>query len=258
MRIAAAVFAATMIGLGLWGLVGHDFAPIWQPVPKAWLAREALVWLTGMVALAGGLGLNFKRTAAPAGGVLATLLAIWMLVFKAPAIVAAPAVAAAWESCGETAVLAAAGWVLFATSDAARRVPLAGGETGVRLARILYGLAMLAFGAAHLAYVKATAALVPGWLPDHAAWVWLTAITYIGAGVAILVGAWARLAATLSAVQMGVFTLLVWAPALARGHTTVDDLSEAAISWSLTAAGWVVAASYQGAPWLAVGGGRTR
>lgn len=258
MRIAAAVFAATMIGLGLWGLVGRDFAPIWAPVPKAWPAREALVWLTGIVALACGLGLNFKRTAAPAGGVLAALLLIWLLVFKAPAIVAAPGVAAAWESSGETAVLAAAAWVLFATSDAARQVPLAGGETGVRLAHILYGLAMLAFGAAHLAYVKATAALVPGWLPDHAAWVWVTAITYIGAGVAMLVGAWARMAATLSALQMGLFTLLVWAPVLARGQAGADDWSEAAISWSLTAAGWVAAASYHGAPWLAVGGGRTR
>jgi uncharacterized membrane protein len=253
MRIAASVFAATMIGLGLWGLVGRDFAPIWAPVPKHWPAREALVWVTGIVALTCGLGLSFRRTAAPAAGALAALLLIWLLVFKAAAIVAAPGVAAAWESCGETAVLAAGAWVLFATSDAARRVPIVAGETGVRLARILYALAMLAFGAAHLAYVKATAALVPGWMPDHAAWVWVTAATYIGAGVAMLVGAWAKAAATLSAVQMGLFTLLVWGPALASGHAGADDWSEAAISWSLTIAGWVVAASYQGAPWLAVG-----
>lgn len=258
MRIPAFVFAATMIGLGVWGLVGRDFAPIWAPVPKHWPAREALVWVTGLAALACGVGLLFKRTAASAGGALAALLLIWLLVFKAPAVVAAPGVAAAWESCGESAVLAAGAWVLFATADAGRLVPIVAGETGVRLARILYALAMLAFGAAHLAYVKATAALVPGWLPDHAAWVWVTAVTYIGAGVAMLVGAWARAAATLSAAQMGLFTLLVWAPALARGHASADDWSEAAISWSLTAAGWVVAASYRGAPWLAGGGRRTR
>ena len=258
MRIPAFVFAATMIGLGVWGLVGRDFAPIWAPVPKHWPAREALVWVTGLAALACGVGLLFKRTAASAGGALAALLLIWLLVFKAPAVVAAPGVAAAWESCGESAVLAAGAWVLFATADAGRLVPIVAGETGVRLARSLYALAMLAFGAAHLAYVKATAALVPGWLPDHAAWVWVTAVTYIGAGVAMLVGAWARAAATLSAAQMGLFTLLVWAPALARGHASADDWSEAAISWSLTAAGWVVAASYRGAPWLAGGGRRTR
>jgi uncharacterized membrane protein len=257
MRIAAAVFAATMIGLGVWGLVARDFAPIWRPVHGHGSAREALIWITGLVSLAGGLGLLWDRTRAAAAGVLAALLLVWMLVFKAPAIVAAPAVAAAWESCGETAVLAAGAWALFATS-ASRGVPIVAGETGVRLAQILYSLAVMVFGVAHLAYLKATAALVPGWLPDHAAWVWFTAATYLGAGVAMLVGAWARLAAALSALQMGLFTLLVWAPIVARGHASADDWSETAISWSLTAAGAAVAASYAGAAWLAVGGRRAK
>ena len=104
MRIARVVFAATMVGLGLWGLVNHDFAAIWQPVPKRWPAREALVWVSGVVALACGLGLLWRRTAALAGGVLTAVLLVWMLVFKASVIVRAPGVAAAWESCGETAV----------------------------------------------------------------------------------------------------------------------------------------------------------
>ena len=258
MRIAAAVFAATMIGLGGWGLLAHDFAPIWRPVPRHWPAREALVWLTGVVSIGGGLGLLWKRTAAAAGGALAVLLLVWLLVLKAPAIVATPGMAAAWESCGETAVLAAGAWasgawVLAAEAGGAlRRFPGVARDGGVRLARGLYALAMLAFGAAHVAYIDATAALVPGWLPGHVAWVWVTAAAYGGAGVAMLVGALARLAATLSALQMGVFTLLVWAPIVARGHAGPDDLSEAAISWSLTAAGAVVAASYRGGPWLTI------
>lgn len=259
MRIAAIVFAATMVGLGAWGLVDHDFAPIWRPVPRHFTAREGLVWLTGLAALAGGLGLLWRRSATLAGGVLAALLLVWMLVFKVPAVVAAPAVAVTWESAGETAAIAAGAWALFATLARARGpLALVAGDVGLRGARILYALAMLAFGAAHLAYVKATAALVPAWLPDHVAWVWITGVAYIAAGLAMLVGAWARFAATLSALQMGLFTLLVWASALLRGHASADDWSEAVVSWSLTAAGWVVAASYAGAPWLAVGGRRSR
>jgi hypothetical protein len=114
---------------------------------------------------------------------------------------------------------------------------------------------MLAFGAAHLAYVKETAALVPVWLPAHVACVYLTGAAYIGAGLAMLSGVWARLAATLSAVQIGVFTLLVWAPAVAAPGAGADAWSEAVISWTLTAAAWVVAASYRD-PWLAVRGRR--
>jgi hypothetical protein len=73
----------------------------------------------------------------------------------------------------------------------------------------------------------------------------------MAAGAAMLVGAWARLAATLSAAQMGIFTLLIWAPAVAAPGAGADAWSEAVISWTLTAAGAVVAASY-GSPWLAI------
>ncbi len=256
MRIAKVIFAATMVGLGLWGLASHDFAAIWQPVPKQWPVREALVWVSGGVALACGLGLLWRRTAALAGGVLTAVLLVWMLVFKATAVVRAPGVAAAWESCGETAVIAAGAWVLFAATGAGwRPLSFVVGESGLGLARRLYGLAMLAFGAAHLAYVKETAALVPVWLPAHVAWVYLTGAAYIAAGLAMLSGVWARLAATLSAVQIGVFTLLVWAPAVAAPGAGADAWSEAVISWTLTAAAWVVAASCRD-PWLAVRGRR--
>jgi uncharacterized membrane protein len=256
MRVAGAVFAATMLGLGLWGLANHDFAAIWQPVPKQWPVRGALVWVSGIVAAACGPGLLWRRTAAVAGGVLTAVLLAWMLVFKATVIVRAPGVAAAWESCGETAVIAAGAWVLFGAAGAGwRPLSFAVWESGLRLARGLYGLAMLAFGAAHLAYVKETAALVPGWLPAHVAWVYLTGAAYIAAGLAVLAGVWARLAATLSAVQIGVFTLLVWAPAVAAPSAGADAWSEAVISWTLTAAAWVVAASYRD-PWLAVRGSR--
>jgi uncharacterized membrane protein len=253
MRIATAVFAATMVALGVAGLLQHDFAAIWQPVPKRWPGREALVWLGGLVALVCGLGLVWRRTAAPAAGVLTVVLLAWLLVFKVRVAIGVPAVAAAWESCGETAVIAAGAWTLFAKLAAGwRRLVFLAGERGQRAARILYAIAMLAFGAAHIAYIKETASLVPGWLPAHVAWVWVTGIAYIGAGLAILAGAWARLAAALSAAQMGVFTLLVWAPAIAGPGAGADAWSEAVISWTLTVAGGVVAASYGRTPWLAL------
>jgi uncharacterized membrane protein len=85
MRIASvghAAFASTMIALGIMGLISGDFTVIWEPVPKAVPAREALAYLCAFVCVASGVGLLWQRTAvATARGLLSYLLP-WLLVFR--------------------------------------------------------------------------------------------------------------------------------------------------------------------------------
>jgi len=264
MRIASlghAAFAATMIALGILGLVKGDFTftPIWTGVPETMPAREMLVYLCAFVSLLTGIGLLSRRAAAVASPVLLIYLLLWMLLFRVSHIFSAPTEVVTWWACGESAVMVAAAWVLyawFASDGNAQRLRFAAGDKGVRIARVFYGLGLIPFGVAHFIYLKETVVLVPGWLPWHTAWAYITGAAFVVAGVAVAVGLFARLAATLSALEMGLFTLLVWVPLVPTGRLTAFQWGEVVDSCALTAAAWVVAESFRGMSWLAARGAR--
>jgi uncharacterized membrane protein len=258
-RIASAghaFFAAAMIWLGAMGLSKGTFVPVWQPVPKWVPAREALAYLCAFISLASGIGLLWQRTAAVAARVVFASLLVWLLALRLPNLFfQTPVVLAAWTF-GSTAVMVAAAWVLYVSLAGDRDRPGLGrfaDDMGVRMARALYGLSLVPFGLAHFMYLDATTVLVPHWLPWHAAWAYLTGAAFIAAGLAVTVGVFARLAATLSTLQMGLFGLIVWIPRVLAGAVNDFQWGEFVVTCALTAGAWVVADSYRGVPWLAVG-----
>src|SRR5690348_10828706 len=251
--VGQVVFALTMIGVGVLGWIRGDFVQIWQPVPRAFPAREVLIYLCAAVSLACGAGLLWRRTAGSAARLLFFYLLLWMVVFKLRFIVLAPATEGSYQSNGENAVIVAGAWVLYVWLAAPwdrRHLGFFSGETGLRAARVLYGLAMIAFGLSHFFYLNLTAPLVPAWLPWHAGWAYFTGGAYLAAGLAIITGILAKPAGILSALQIGLLTSLVWPPLMLSGTITASQWGEFTVSWVLTAAAWIVADSYRGAGWL--------
>ena len=252
-RIGPAVFAATLVALGLLGLIEGGFTVIWQPVFDHLPAAEFLARLCAVVSLACGLGLLWSRSKPLAARVLFFYTLAWLLAFKLPLIVRAPLSEGSYQYCGEMAVIVAATWVLhawFATDADRRWLGFTTGDRGLRLARGLYGLALIAFGFSHFAYLNLTAPLIPHWLHAPVFWAYFTGAAYLAAGVAILCNVLARLAATLSAVMMGLFLLLIWLPMVAAGHISAFNWGETYATWVLTTAAWVVADSWRRGSWI--------
>ena len=240
---ALTLFALGLIGLGILGVIYGDFALVWQPV-AAWVpGRIALAYAAGLVMFLGGLGLLFRATAKLSIRILFPYLIIWLLL-KAPALVVAPQMEAVWLGFGELAVLLSSGWILFARLGAIPEGSIftfATGENGVRLARILFAVSLIPIGLSHILYVKETAALVPAWLPFRTGLAYLTGIGQIACGVGVLLSIYPRLAAIAEAAMLSLFTLLVWGPAILAQHAARLPWTAFFISWTITAAAWVVA-----------------
>jgi uncharacterized membrane protein len=248
MRIASvghAIFAATLVGLALVGLLAGDYAAVWEPVPKDQPTHDVLKYLCVLVSLTCGLGLLWQRTAALAARVLLLFLLLWLLLLRVPDVLRSFTVDF-WWAVSKTAVMVAAAWVLyvrFAADWDKQRLGFATGNNGLRIARVLYGLALIPFGIAHFLYLEQTAVLVPGWLGAPVAWSYFTGGAYIAAGVALVSGVYAPLAAVLAALETGLISLLVWAPIAVAGPNTYQ-WQEIVVTVALTAAAWVLAESY--------------
>jgi uncharacterized membrane protein len=249
-----ALFAATFAVLGAISLIHGTLSPLWDPIPDWVPARQAAVYLSAFISLASGIGLLAQRTAAPAARLLLACLLFWMGLFRLPELSREPLFAALWPI-AVTAVFIAAAWALlvrFATDWDRQRLGFAAGAGGIRIARALYALAVIFFGAAHFIDPADTLVLIPGWLPWHLFWAYFFGCTFIAAGAAVLIGVYARLAAALCTVQIALFLCLVWIPIVAAPSPSAFQWSETMLSWALMAAAWVVTDSYRATPWFAV------
>ncbi len=243
------LFALTMIAIGVAGLASDTFAPIWAGVPKTLPDRILLAYLSTFASLACGAGLLVRRWAGWSALVLLVFLMVWTVLFKVPFIIRQPLVEVSYQSTGENLVLIAAAWVLNVWCAKSRTFPAGG--IGMRVSHLLYGLALIAFGFSHFAYLGLTAPLIPRWLPpSQLFWAYFTGAAYLAAGLAIVTGIAGRLGAVGSALQITLITLIVWGPGVAAGKFDVSNWQEPVVSWSLTAAAWVVAASFERYPWL--------
>jgi uncharacterized membrane protein len=233
------VYGLGVVAVGLVCLAFGDFD---TPVPKAFPDRTLLAYAVGVFLIVSGTAVEWRHfTAWGAGALTAYYALIVTVLIDGHLILKYPANYGAYSGLAEPMALAMGGLIVFASfaeMDAARAARLK------RIGQIVFGLCAIFFGIAHFVYMNMTAPLVPTWLPPNQVfWGYATGVFHIAAGVAIIAGVQARLAAILLTAMFVAFTLLVHLP-LAFAHPHDHFIwSENAENLALIGAAWVVADS---------------
>ena len=232
------VYGIGVMALALVGLALGDFV-LGQPVPRDFPGRTALAYAAATFMLVAGAAVLWRRTAAWGAAALTAYYALIVVVLMNGRVVLAHyAEYGTYSGVAEQVAITAGGLIVYAACtkiDAARAARL------TRLGQLTFGVCALLFGGAHFFYMNLTAPLVPKWLPpSQEFWGYATGIGHIAAGVAILTGVRARLAAILLTAMFASFTLLVHGPMLLVDSSSRMNWSENALNLALIGAAWVV------------------
>jgi uncharacterized membrane protein YphA (DoxX/SURF4 family) len=234
MNYNSLLYAAGVILLGVVGIWFHDFALQWQPVPKGLPAYGLLAYVSGLLLIAGGVAILSRKGERFGALLLAAFFGLWVIALHVPNAIQGWKHIGAWLAPAESLFACLGGVALFSTGAGALRGTLA------TTTRILAGVCCVVFGLSHFNYIEFTAGMVPAWIPPNGTfWAWATGVGHFAAGLALLSGFQARLAATLEAAMMACFVVLLHIPLV----VAAPGLH---INWIMLA----VASTYTGAAWL--------
>jgi uncharacterized membrane protein YphA (DoxX/SURF4 family) len=240
MPIAVRFYGLAAIALGLPGLVLGRFGAMGLALPASMTSRPLAMLLAAWLIL-GGLALNVGRTARVAALALAAFFALRVLALEVPRAVAAPTTWVSWEVVAEPLVMALGGLLAFLLVRERRSGRAA---LPARAVPHVFGVCVVVFGISEFVYAAFTASLVPAWLPPTPLfWTYATGACQIAAGLALLSGIQARLAAILLTAMYLIFGLIVHLPRVIADPAAIGAWAENGVNLVLAGAAWTLAAS---------------
>ncbi len=236
---ARATYGFAAVVFGVTALIWHDYGswPQAQVLGKTSAAHVVLAPIA-LAHVIGGFALLLNRTVR-AGAILLGVVYLFFALLALPRVFTTPLVYDAWNNIFEQLSVFCGALLIYATAPAHEAK-----WKCLRAGILLFGICVLSFTFEQVFYLSATASLVPKWIPPaQMFWAVATTVAFALAGIAILSGWWAILAARLFAVMILLFSLLIWLPKIVNAAQRHFNWTEAAESLAIAATAWLVADS---------------
>ncbi len=251
--------ASGTAGLGVLCLLYGDFAPQWEPIPRWFPWPHGFAYTSGVVLLSGAIGLLLRRLASRAALALFAYQLVWLAV-EGERFPRGPAGLRLWLGFGESLAEPLAATLgcftlhaLLVADAAPSRIAFIRGRHAIRVVEILFGACCVGFGLSHFAYPDFTAGMVPHWLPARTGLAYFTGACHVAAGLGLATTVLARLAATLEALMLGAFVVLVHVPSFASAPHWAPSRqiqgTELCLALLIAGSAGVVATALRHRPW---------
>ena len=229
-NLGARVYGIAAIMMGGAGLLWADFATGGVKIPPTLPGRVMLAYAMAVLLMAGGALINWRRALGAA--LLAAIFGTSFVLVDLLPLIKHAAVFDYWEAVAEPLALTMGGVLAFAAPSSMTS----------RIATYVFAGCLIVFGTAHFVFAKFSATFVPSYLPPNQMfWVYLTGIAAIAAGLAILSGILALLAARLLTLMYILFGILVHTPFVLAPHANHGNWVEFMVNLGLAGAAWIVA-----------------
>ncbi len=227
------VFGVVAIIYGLVSIAWHQqLQSIWH-LPGA----AAFVYVTSVGQLAGGIAIQFRKTAAPGALALSIVYLAFALTWV-PGIVHQPHVYSSWGNVFERLAFVAGAVVVYGVASPSASAA----KTICKAGAVLLGVCALSFMTEQAVLLGPTAGLVPKWLPPNGMfWAVVTTIAFGLAGVSIISGYKSLLASRLLTLMLLIFGVIVWIPIVIAVPSSHSYWGETLETFAIAGAAWVVA-----------------
>jgi uncharacterized membrane protein len=224
--LARVILAAAFAGLGGAMIATGNFIGVLQLVPSWLPVRAVIADMVGALFVIGAIGMVLPRHARGGARIILAVLAVAFVALDVPLVVTDLHAGNAWTLLGETLALGS-GVAIVAMPEQAR------------LARIGFAITLPVFAALHYFFHEYVASVIPSWIPAHETMAYATGAAMLAAGLAILTGIQARLAATLTAVMFGLWFAILHVPRLVD-HAAAGEWASMCICLGMCGSAWLV------------------